>query len=85
MFDGAYSIVTVNNKGGEMIIEKIFISYRLIDLSSNIFNGEIPHKIGCLNSLIVLNLSRNNFIGQMPLSLMNLTELKSLDLLKITL
>lgn len=70
----------VENKGREMTLEKIFISLRIIDLSSNKFHGEIPHSIGCLNLLIELNLARNRFIGQIPLSLVNLTELESLDL-----
>lgn len=72
--------VTVNYKGKQMTLKKIFNNLALIDFSSNKFEGEIPHAIGSLKSLVGLNLSRNNFTGQIPLSLVNLTVLESLDL-----
>ncbi|XP_068337007.1 receptor-like protein 7 [Pyrus communis] len=54
---------------------------RLIDFSSNRFEGEIPASIiGSLRALRLLNLSNNALCGQIPSSLGNLTALESLDL-----
>nr|XP_048328455.1 receptor-like protein 54 [Ziziphus jujuba var. spinosa] len=48
--------------------------------SSYLFEGSIPHSIGILQRLHVLNLSNNIFNGKIPSSLGNITELESLDL-----
>uniref|UniRef100_A0A2N9H924 Leucine-rich repeat-containing N-terminal plant-type domain-containing protein n=1 Tax=Fagus sylvatica TaxID=28930 RepID=A0A2N9H924_FAGSY len=55
--------------------------FRAIDVSSNMFVGEIPESIGdLLKGLHVLNLSNNILTGHIPPSLGNLTTLESLDL-----
>ncbi|KAM4108334.1 hypothetical protein ACB094_03G037200 [Castanea mollissima] len=72
--------ITVMNKGVEMVLVKILIIFKSIDLSNNRFHGEIPDTMGMLKDLIVLNLSSNSFTGHIPSSLGNLTELESLDL-----
>ncbi|MED6135865.1 Receptor-like protein 9dc3, partial [Stylosanthes scabra] len=51
-----------------------------IDLSSNIFEGEIPDDIGELRALENLNLSHNKLVGHISRFLGNLTNLESLDL-----
>ncbi|KAK9167510.1 hypothetical protein Scep_002701 [Stephania cephalantha] len=51
-----------------------------IDLSSNLFDGEIPTSIGDYKSLMSLNLSHNSLVGKISSSLANLRQLESLDL-----
>ncbi|ONI18152.1 hypothetical protein PRUPE_3G199900, partial [Prunus persica] len=54
---------------------------KLIDFSSNRFEGEIPAGvIGNLRGLLFLNFSNNALTGLIPSSLWNLTALESLDL-----
>jgi hypothetical protein len=60
----------------------ILTIFNVLDLSNNLFEGEIPEVIGDLKLLEVLNLSTNNLIGEIPLSLSKLTLLESLDLSK---
>ncbi|GJZ83880.1 leucine-rich repeat-containing protein [Tanacetum coccineum] len=74
-----YSFV-VAVKGVNQDFPQISVDYTIIDLSNNIFKGEIPDVIGGLNSLIVLNLSHNSLTGPIPHALGNLTEIESLDL-----
>ena len=42
---------------------------QLLDLSQNIFYGNIPSSLGNLTSLTILNLGWNNLQGSIPLSL----------------
>lgn len=63
-----------------MELEKISTIYTLIDLSNNMFEGDIPDEIGHLTALYVLNISHNALTGQIPSSLGNLKRLESLDL-----
>ncbi|KAG6788525.1 hypothetical protein POTOM_004592 [Populus tomentosa] len=72
--------VTLVNKGLNMELEKILTIFTSIDLSNNLFEGEIPEKIGDLDLLYVLNLSNNHLTGQIPSSFRKLKELGSLDL-----
>ncbi|KAL5550779.1 hypothetical protein UlMin_000955 [Ulmus minor] len=51
-----------------------------LDLSYNNFNSTIPARIGDLASLNYLNLSNAGFVGQVPISISNLTRLVTLDL-----
>ncbi|XP_024985144.1 receptor-like protein 7 [Cynara cardunculus var. scolymus] len=74
-----YSIV-VAVKGVQLSFPQFFVDYTIVDLSNNIFEGEIPNIIGSLNSLKVLNLSHNHLNGRIPNALGNLLEIESLDL-----
>uniref|UniRef100_A0A2N9H2V4 Leucine-rich repeat-containing N-terminal plant-type domain-containing protein n=1 Tax=Fagus sylvatica TaxID=28930 RepID=A0A2N9H2V4_FAGSY len=75
-----YSI-EITNKGLDMVYSKVQESFRAIDISSNMFVGEIPESIGdLLKGLHMLNLSNNILTGHIPPSLGNLTMLESLDL-----
>ncbi|XP_021812010.1 receptor-like protein 12 [Prunus avium] len=75
-----YSITTFE-KGVELDYFQTPYLLRLIDFSSNRFEGEIPAGIiGNLRALISLNLSNNALTGHIPSSLGNLTDLESLDL-----
>ncbi|XP_019161738.1 PREDICTED: receptor like protein 30-like [Ipomoea nil] len=67
-------------KGSELPVEEILNLYTLIDLSSNMFYGEIPISIGILGFLRHLNLSHNRLTGHIPSSLGNLTLLEALDM-----
>ncbi|XP_039160948.1 receptor-like protein 34 [Eucalyptus grandis] len=67
-------------KGHETIYQKILEVFTIIDLSINLFKGEIPNAIGDLRGLQGLNLSNNLLTGHIPSSLGNLTALESLDL-----
>ncbi|XP_021805862.1 receptor like protein 30-like [Prunus avium] len=75
-----YSIRTFA-KGVELKYTKTPYLLRLIDFSSNSFEGEIPAGvIGNLRGLRFLSLSNNALTGLIPSSLWNLTALESLDL-----
>ena len=54
-----------------------------LDLSGNIFEGEIPRFLGSMGKLKYLNLSGAGFMGIIPHQLGNLTYLRYLDLNKI--
>ncbi|XWS51771.1 hypothetical protein CRYUN_Cryun11dG0011700 [Craigia yunnanensis] len=78
---GFYSYsIGMSIKGKEIELVKIFTMLTSIDLSNNMFEGEIPKVIGKLNSLKGLNLSHNNLSGYIPMSIGNLTSLEWLDL-----
>nr|KYP33435.1 putative LRR receptor-like serine/threonine-protein kinase At4g08850 family [Cajanus cajan] len=51
-----------------------------LNLSRSHFYGEIPSKIGNLNSLEFLNLSINHISGKIPLTLSNINRLAELDI-----
>ncbi|XP_039160945.1 receptor-like protein 9DC3 [Eucalyptus grandis] len=67
-------------KGLKLYYPKILEVLTIIDLSSNLFEGEIPSAIGDLKGLQGLNLSNNLLTGHIPPSLGNLKALESLDL-----
>ncbi|KAI9384220.1 hypothetical protein POPTR_012G026900v4 [Populus trichocarpa] len=67
-------------KGVEIEFPKIQSTIRILDLSNNNFNGEIPKVIAKLKALQLLNLSHNSLTGHIQSSLGNLTNLESLDL-----
>ncbi|BFG25972.1 hypothetical protein CerSpe_122460 [Prunus speciosa] len=74
-------LITIFAKGVELKYMKTPYLLRLIDFSSNRFEGEIPvGVIGNLRGLILLNLSNNTLTVLIPSSLWNLTALESLDL-----
>lgn len=75
-----YYSVIVGVKGQERFFPKLFVGYTIVDMSSNIFEGEIPNIIVSLNSLKVLNLSHNNINGQIPSDIGKLYDIESLDL-----
>ncbi|KAL6140277.1 hypothetical protein ACLB2K_058577 [Fragaria x ananassa] len=72
--------ITVFSKGVELKYFKTPYLLRLIDLSSNRFEGQIPALIGNLRALHLLNLSNNTLTGPIPSSFGNLTAVESLDL-----
>ena len=72
--------ITITNKGIMLNYEKIPSVFRVIDFSSNRFEGEIPKLVGSLKGLHSLNLSNNALTGPIPPSLGNLTNLESMDL-----
>ncbi|PNY13409.1 receptor-like protein kinase [Trifolium pratense] len=72
--------VVVIMKGFSMELTRILTTFTTIDLSNNMFEGEIPQVIGELNSLKGLNLSNNGITGNIPQSLSYLKKLEWLDL-----
>ncbi|XP_009343486.3 receptor-like protein 7 [Pyrus x bretschneideri] len=73
--------ITIVAKGVELKYLETPYLLRLIDLSSNRFEGEIPAGIiGNLRGLHFLSLSNNSLTGLIPSSLGNLAALESLDL-----
>ncbi|KAK2431254.1 receptor protein [Trifolium repens] len=72
--------VVVMMKGFSMELTKILTTFTTIDLSNNMFEGEIPQLIGDLYSLRGLNLSNNGITGNIPQSLSYLRNLEWLDL-----
>ncbi|BAU03738.1 hypothetical protein VIGAN_UM167700 [Vigna angularis var. angularis] len=72
--------VNDNQTGLKYLDKKIFTIFTTIDLSYNMFEGEIPEAIGELISLKGLNLSHNGITGTIPQSLSHLRNLEWLDL-----
>ncbi|KAL1348077.1 hypothetical protein AAHE18_07G053000 [Arachis hypogaea] len=72
--------VLITMKGQVIEMSRILTIFTTIDLSNNMFEGEIPHVIGELSSLKGLNLSHNKISGNIPQTLGNLTSLEWLDL-----
>ncbi|KAJ1432184.1 Leucine-rich repeat [Sesbania bispinosa] len=72
--------VVVIMKGLFVELGRILTTFTAIDLSNNMFEGEIPKVIGELNSLKGLNLSHNGINGTIPQSLSELRNLEWLDL-----
>ncbi|CAH8341473.1 unnamed protein product [Eruca vesicaria subsp. sativa] len=52
---------------------------RLLDLSHNRFDGDLPSEFGSLTKLQVLNLAANNLSGSLPSSMDDMVSLSSLD------
>ncbi|XP_073130005.1 receptor-like protein 9DC3 [Henckelia pumila] len=72
--------ITLNVKGLELSFKRILETLTTIDLSNNMFHGNISDTIGMLNSLRYLNLSHNILGGHIPDSLAYIHVLESLDL-----
>ncbi|WMV07094.1 hypothetical protein MTR67_000479 [Solanum verrucosum] len=70
----------VTTKGLELELPRVLTIDLIIDLSRNIFEGQIPSIIGDLIGLRTLNLSHNVLEGHIPVSLQNLSVLESLEL-----
>ncbi|XP_057726411.1 receptor-like protein 7 [Arachis stenosperma] len=71
--------VVIIMKGQRTEMKRILTIFTTIDLSNNMFEGEIPRVIGELSSLKGLNLSHNKISGNIPQTLGNLTSLEWLD------
>ncbi|KRH14745.1 hypothetical protein GLYMA_14G046000v4 [Glycine max] len=72
--------VVVVMKGQYMKLERILTIFTTIDLSNNMFEGELLKVLGELHSLKGLNLSHNAITGTIPRSFGNLRNLEWLDL-----
>ena len=72
--------LTVTMKGSSFKMVKILTIFTTIDLSMNIFEGEMPEFTGKLNLLRGLNLSHNKLTAHIPPSLGDLRRLEWLDL-----
>ncbi|KAJ0650964.1 putative leucine-rich repeat domain superfamily [Helianthus annuus] len=70
----------MTTKGVKIYYEKISEAFFVVDLSGNMFRGNIPESITTLSGLQLLNLSNNELSGVIPPSMGNLTSLESLDL-----
>ncbi|PHU01244.1 hypothetical protein BC332_31031 [Capsicum chinense] len=72
--------ITIATKGLKLELVRILTIYTTIDLSSNKFEGHIPHIMGDFIALRVLNLSHNALEGHIPPSLGSLSVVESFDL-----
>ena len=70
----------VNTKGMHLEYDQILRLVKVIDLSSNRLEGEIPRELTSLLGLIGLNLSRNLLTGIITQNIGDLKRLESLDL-----
>ncbi|KAI7750731.1 hypothetical protein M8C21_013033, partial [Ambrosia artemisiifolia] len=80
MWEEYWFSIQMTNKGVYMDYMKIIKTFYAIDLSSNMFRGNIPESITTLTGLQLLNLSNNELFGIIPPSMQNLMSLESLDL-----
>ncbi|EEF36210.1 serine-threonine protein kinase, plant-type, putative [Ricinus communis] len=67
-------------KGMKYICKKNLARFRIIDLSSNKIEGEIPRELSSLSELNQLNLSNNKLSDIIPEEIGCLKQLESLDL-----
>ncbi|KAJ8452755.1 hypothetical protein Cgig2_005091 [Carnegiea gigantea] len=67
-------------KGTEISHMKKLRLVKMIDISSNAIEGDIPDTISFLTGLVSLNLSRNNLTGSITKKIGRLSSLESLDL-----
>ncbi|KAK1383415.1 hypothetical protein POM88_021150 [Heracleum sosnowskyi] len=58
--------VTISIKGKQLELEKILNIFTSIDISNNRFEGNIPHTMGDISFLEVLDLSYNELSGKIP-------------------
>jgi len=72
--------IVLNWKGLDTHLEKILTIFTSIDLSNNMFEGEIPQVVGEFHALKGLNFSHNGLTGAIPISMGNLRNLEWLDL-----
>ncbi|XP_062076425.1 receptor-like protein EIX2 [Humulus lupulus] len=80
-FDDSYiNTASIIWKGTHYEYDKNLGLLRIIDLSNNKLNGEIPIEVSYLSQLRQLNLSCNNFSGAIPRNIGNLNKLELLDL-----
>ncbi|KAL0644457.1 hypothetical protein Bca4012_042747 [Brassica carinata] len=63
----------------QVISNRNFYLYTVLDLSKNKLRGEIPTSLGNLKSLKLLNLSHNDIYGSIPQSFGGLEKLEILD------
>ncbi|KAJ0449741.1 putative leucine-rich repeat-containing, plant-type, leucine-rich repeat domain superfamily [Helianthus annuus] len=77
---GYWLSIQITNKGVKTDYEKISEAFFAVDLSGNMFRGNIPESITTLSGLQLLNLSNNELSGTIPPSMGNLIHLESLDL-----
>ncbi|XP_075501830.1 receptor-like protein EIX2 [Primulina tabacum] len=87
----SYALVPDNGEGSVLdlstnrIIGPVFFlcltsTWRLLDLSDNLFFGQLPECFANYSSLQFLNLANNNFSGKIPLSFGSLSSLSWLNL-----
>ncbi|KAF5459205.1 hypothetical protein F2P56_023180 [Juglans regia] len=76
----SFTLPLTLTKGIKLEYERIQHELKVIDLSCNRFEGEIPEVVGNLKGLHILNFSDNALSGHIPSSLANLTDLEILDL-----
>ncbi|KAL1816963.1 hypothetical protein ACET3Z_019537 [Daucus carota] len=72
--------VTVTSKGFEVQLVKILTIFNSIDISCNLFEGNIPEGVAKLKELYLLNISNNALTGPIPSSIGNLKQLEALDM-----
>ncbi|CAD6239772.1 unnamed protein product [Miscanthus lutarioriparius] len=72
--------VELTHKGHDIAFSNNLVALVFIDVSSNLFHGEIPKSIGDLVYLSELNMSHNALTGPIPNQLGRLNQLESLDL-----
>ncbi|KAJ0691579.1 putative leucine-rich repeat-containing, plant-type, leucine-rich repeat domain superfamily [Helianthus annuus] len=77
---GYWLSIQITNKGVKTDYVKISEAFFAVDLSGNMFRGNIPESITTLSGLQLLNLSNNELSGVIPPSMGDLTRLEALDI-----
>ncbi|MFS8014071.1 putative leucine-rich repeat-containing, plant-type, leucine-rich repeat domain superfamily [Helianthus anomalus] len=77
---GYWLSIQITNKGVMTDYVKISKAFFAVDLSGNMFSGNIPESITTLSGLQLLNLSNNELSGVIPPSMGNLIRLEALDI-----
>jgi hypothetical protein len=74
--------LSFNHIQGELLGDSLANMTKLVslDLTHNLFHGNISKEIGNMTKLQKLSLFDNNFFGEIPASILNLKELETLDL-----
>ncbi|KAJ4845011.1 hypothetical protein Tsubulata_045509 [Turnera subulata] len=79
--EGQQQSIEVTAKNASYAYPSSILQYMSgIDLSCNNFTGEIPHELGLLGNIKLLNLSHNSLTGEIPPTFSKLREIETLDL-----
>ncbi|XP_073112528.1 receptor-like protein EIX1 [Elaeis guineensis] len=80
MLNLKYLSLSTNNLSGQISLSLCHFGYGALDLSKNLFSGELPDCWNHSSSIFIMDFSSNNLFGSVPPSICSLPFLESLHL-----